>query len=41
MGSGTTGKVAVLNGRRFVGIEIDEGYFDVAKNRIDEAMKEA
>lgn len=41
MGSGTTGKMAVLNGRRFVGIEVDEGYFDLAKSRIDEAIKEA
>ena len=34
MGSGTTG-VACLNlGRKFIGIEMDDGYFDVAKNRI-------
>ena len=37
MGSGTTGKMAVLNNRRFIGIELDEGYFNIAKKRIEEA----
>ena len=37
MGSGTTGKMAVLNNRRFIGIELDEGYFEIAKKRIEEA----
>ena len=37
MGSGTTGKVALLNGRNFIGIELDEGYFEIAQNRIEEA----
>ena len=37
MGSGTTGKMAVLNNRRFIGIELDDGYFEVAKKRIEEA----
>ena len=40
MGSGTTGKMAVLNNRRFIGIEIDEGYFNIAKKRIEEAYDE-
>ena len=35
MGSGTTGKVAVLNNRSFIGIEICEEYFEQAKNRIE------
>lgn len=35
MGSGTTGKMAVLNNRRFIGIELDEGYFNIAKERIE------
>ena len=35
MGSGTTGKMAVLNNRNFIGIELDEGYFRIAKERIE------
>lgn len=34
LGSGTTGKMAVLNGRNFIGIERDEGYFKIAEDRI-------
>ena len=34
MGSGTTGKMAVLNNRNFVGIELDENYFKIASERI-------
>jgi site-specific DNA-methyltransferase (adenine-specific) len=34
MGSGTTGAVAKRLARNFVGIEIDDGYFSIAKNRI-------
>jgi DNA modification methylase len=34
MGSGTTGVAAVKLGRKFLGIEIDEGYFDIACKRI-------
>lgn len=34
MGSGTTGKMAMQLGRRFIGIELDETYFDLAKRRI-------
>lgn len=34
MGSGTTGKMAVLNNRNFVGIELDEDYFKIASERI-------
>lgn len=33
-GSGTTGVAAVNLNRNFIGIELDEGYFDIAKNRI-------
>jgi DNA modification methylase len=40
MGSGTTGVAAVKLGRRFTGIEIDEGYFDIACRRIEAALKE-
>lgn len=35
MGSGTTGKMAVLNNRNFIGVELDEGYFNIAKERIE------
>ena len=34
MGSGTTGVACKNLGRKFIGIEKDEKYFDVAKNRI-------
>jgi site-specific DNA-methyltransferase (adenine-specific) len=34
MGSGTTGVACKRLGRRFVGIELDENYFRVAKERI-------
>ena len=40
MGSGTAGKMAVLNNRHFIGIELDEGYFNIAKKRIDYALAE-
>jgi site-specific DNA-methyltransferase (adenine-specific) len=38
LGSGTTGKMAVLNNRRFIGIERDPDYFDIAQRRIHEAQ---
>jgi len=37
MGSGTTGKMAVLSGRRFVGCEISAEYLSIAAARIDAA----
>ena len=40
MGSGTTGKMAVLNNRNFIGIELDNGYFNIAKKRIEEAVND-
>jgi site-specific DNA-methyltransferase (adenine-specific) len=40
MGLGTTGIAAVKLGRKFIGIEIDEGYFDIACRRISEALKQ-
>ena len=36
MGSGTTGVAAKQLDRNFIGIELDETYFNLAKNRIDE-----
>ena len=37
MGSGTTGVACANTNRNFIGIELDKGYFDIAKNRIEEA----
>jgi len=37
MGSGTTGVACVKLGRKFIGIEIDEGYFEIAVDRIRKA----
>lgn len=34
MGSGSTGEAALLEGRRFLGVEKDPHYFEVAKERI-------
>ena len=34
MGSGTTGAACVNTGRRFIGVEMDTHYFNVAKERI-------
>ena len=38
MGSGTTGIACVNNNRNFIGIELDKQYFDIAQNRIKEAV---
>jgi len=38
MGSGTTGVACVQTGRNFIGIEIDPGYFEIAKKRIAQAQ---
>lgn len=38
-GSGTTGKMAMLNNRKFIGIEKVEIYFDIANKRISEAIE--
>ena len=39
MGSGSTGVACINTNRRFIGIELDEGYFNIAKQRIDETIK--
>jgi site-specific DNA-methyltransferase (adenine-specific) len=38
MGSGTTGAACVNTGRKFIGIELDQGYFDIATQRINESL---
>ena len=35
MGSGTTGVACKNLGRKFIGIELDQGYFDIAQKRIN------
>jgi len=40
MGSGTTGVACVKLGRKFVGIEIEERYFDIARRRIESAYRQ-
>lgn len=37
MGTGTTGVVCLKEGRNFIGIEIDEGYFKIAQKRLEDA----
>lgn len=39
MGSGTTGVGCVNTNRSFIGIEMDDKYFDIAENRIKDAVK--
>lgn len=39
MGSGTTGVACANTGRNFIGMEMDAGYFEIAKNRIEAAKK--
>lgn len=41
MGSGTTGVACVRNSRKFIGMELQEKYFEVAKNRIEDEIKKA
>lgn len=38
MGSGTTGVACVLNKRNFIGMELDENYFNISKKRIEESQ---
>ena len=38
MGSGTTGVAAIKNNRKFIGMELDDNYFEIAKQRINDAV---
>jgi DNA modification methylase len=40
MGSGTTGVAAIQMGRKFIGIEREPKYFDIACKRIEQASKQ-
>jgi site-specific DNA-methyltransferase (adenine-specific) len=39
MGSGSTGVACVNTNRNFIGIEMDDNYFNIAKKRIEEHTK--
>ena len=41
MGSGSTGVAAVNTGRSFIGLELDPGYFETAKQRVEDAQKQS
>ena len=40
MGSGTTGVACINTNRRFIGIELDNNYFEIAKERIENISNE-
>lgn len=40
MGSGSTGVACVNTGRKFIGIELEEKYYNTAKERIEKALTE-
>ena len=39
-GSGSTGVACVNTNRNFIGIEMDENYFNIAESRINQALNE-
>ena len=39
MGSGSTGVACMNTNRKFIGIELDENYFNIAKERIENSIK--
>ena len=40
MGAGATGVACVKTGRKFIGIELDPAYCEIAKQRIEKALSE-
>ena len=40
MGSGSTGVAATSMGRKFIGVELDKRYFDIACRRIEDAQRQ-
>lgn len=40
MGSGSTGVACLNTNRKFIGIELDDKYFDIARNRIEDTYRE-
>jgi DNA modification methylase len=40
MGSGTTGAACCIEGRQFIGCEIDPAAFDIACRRIEDAQRQ-
>ena len=40
MGSGSTGVACVETNRRFIGVELDEKYFNIASDRIHKAIQD-
>ena len=40
MGSGTTGVACMKTGRNFIGIEIEEKYYQIATKRIEDARRQ-
>jgi site-specific DNA-methyltransferase (adenine-specific) len=38
MGSGSTGVACLNTNRKFIGIELDDKYFEIAENRIKESI---
>ena len=40
MGSGSTGKAAMLEGFNFIGIDLSAEYIEIARARIDHALRQ-
>ena len=40
MGSGSTGEASLKNNRNFIGIELDENYYNIAYDRINNCIHE-